>query len=55
MNPITEAQLTATFVTISATLDNTIQTMSTLNQRLDRVVSRLTPTAREVEESDSTA
>jgi len=41
------------FVTISVTLDNIIQTMSTWNQRLDSF--RLTPTVREVEEFDSTA
>ena len=50
MDSITEAQLASAFVAMLATLDNMIQITSTWNQRLDRVASRLTPTAREVVE-----
>ena len=54
MDPIAKAQLLAALATISAALDNFIQTTSTRNQRLDRIASCLTPTREVVKKSDST-
>ena len=55
MDPVANAQLVAALATISATLDNIIQTTSTWSQRLERVDVCVTPTVREVvEDSDST-